>query len=656
MLPVPVAFARRTRLLGAAFALGVSLLVVPTAVAYAQRGDGGQPDSLYTRQHYDKAEYMVPMRDGVKLYTIVYAPKDTTQAWPFMLLRTPYGIPPYPLDQYKRVLGPSPDFDRDGYIFVYQDARGKFKSEGTFRVMNPYKAVKRGPKDVDESSDNYDTIDWLLKHIPHNNGRVGQWGVSYPGWQTVMGMIAAHPALKASSPQSSPSDMFIGDDFHHNGAFRFMYVFNWLSGNARPRSAQTTERNRAFDYGTTDAYHFYLDIGTVAQVDQRYFHGQLPTWNEYLQHPNYDAYWRDQNVLKDLKGITHPVLNVTGWFDQEDFYGPMSIYYAIEKNVAKNQNMLVVGPWNHGGWSAGPGDSLGPVKFGSATGEYFRNEVELPFFQRYLKDRTDKPLAKAIVFETGTNVWKRYDSWPPKGVVKQNLYFHAGGTLSFAPPTETGEAYDSYIDDPAHPVPFTTEKRPTQGFLWMVEDQWFATTRSDVLVYQTEPLRKNLTIAGPIIARMRLSTSGTDADYVVKLIDVYPDHPAGEQVAQSGGGRGTAGGGGRGAGDQRMRNYMMLVGAEVFRAKYRNSYEHPEPMVPNKPTAIEWDLRDKYHTFQAGHRIMVQVQSSWFPLIDRNPHQFMDIYQAKASDFRIATQRVYRSASQPSHLELEVLP
>ena len=395
------------------------------------------------------------MRDGVKLYTIVYAPKDTTRRWPFMLLRTPYGIPPYPLNEYKRVLGPSPEFDRDGFIFVYQDARGKFRSEGTFRVANPIVPNKKTTKDVDESTDNYDTIEWLLKNIPHNNGRAGQWGISYPGWQTVMGMIDAHPALKASSPQSSPSNQFIGDDFHHNGAFRFMYTFGWLSSNARPRGAQTTERSAPFSYGTTDAYTFYLNIGTVARVNELFFHDQVPTWNDFLQHPDYDTYWKDQNALKDLKGIKHAILNVTGWFDQEDFYGPMSIYYEIEKNNPGNKSTLVVGPWNHGGWGAGAGDSLGPVKFGSATGEYFRKEVQLPFFQRYLKDSPVKELPEAVVFESGTNVWKTYDTWPPKQATKQSLYLQPQGKLSFAPPTATGaDSYDSYVDDPAHPVPF----------------------------------------------------------------------------------------------------------------------------------------------------------------------------------------------------------
>ena len=627
-------------------------LVLTSSPALAQRD--GQPDSLYSRQHYDKAEYMVPMRDGVKLYTIVYTPKDTSQALPIMLLRTPYGIPPYALTDYRRVLGPSPEFDQDGFIFVYQDARGKFRSEGTFRVMNPYKPQKRGPQDVDESSDNYDTIDWVLKNIRHNNGRVGQWGISYPAWQTVMGMIAAHPALKAASPQSSPSDMFVGDDFHHNGAFRFMYTFNWLSGNARARGAQTTDRPRPFDYGTTDAYHFFLDIGTVARVNDLYFHDQVPTWNDFLLHPNYDAYWQDQNALKDLKGITPAVLNVTGWFDQEDFYGPMSIYYTIEKLNPGNKSTLVVGPWNHGGWGAGGGDSLGPVKFASPTGEYFRREVQLPFFRHYLKDAPGNPPPEAVVFETGTNVWKTYDSWPPKQVVKRALYLQPEGRLAFTAPTSGASAYDSYVDDPAHPVPFTTEKRPTQGFLWMVEDQWFASTRPDVLVYQTEPLTQDLTIAGPVIAKMRVSTSGTDADFIVKLVDVFPDNVPSSAVVADGGVQQGGRFGGRG--DQRMRNYQMLVGAEVFRAKYRHSYTKPEPMVPNQVTPLEWDLRDKYHTFQKGHRIMVQVQSSWFPLIDRNPHQFMDIYSAKPSDFHAATQRVYHSPAQPSHLELLVLP
>src|SRR5438067_411965 len=431
---------RRTPSVRAMVQLAAALVLTGSPVL-AQR-DGGQPDSLYTRQHYDKAEYMVPMRDGVKLYTIIYTSKDTSTSLPIMLQRRPYGIPPYALTDYRRVLGPSPEFDRDGFIFVYQDARGKFRSEGTFRVMNPYKPVKRGQQDVDESSDNYDTIDWLLKNIRHNNGRVGQWGVSYPGWQTVMGMIDAHPALKASSPQSSPADMFIGDDFHHNGAFRFMYAFNWLVGNARPRTAQGTDRPVPFDYGTLDAYHFFLDLGTVKRVDEVYFHGAVPTWKDFLNHPNYDTYWQEQNVNKDLKGIKHPILNVTGWFDQEDFYGPMSIYYSIEKNTPTNQSILAVGPWNHGGWGGG-GDSLGPVKFGSSTDEYFRTNVQFAFFQHYLKDAPAK-LAEAVVFESGTNVWKTYDHWPPREAVKRSLYMHAGGKLSFSAPTETEDAYDSY--------------------------------------------------------------------------------------------------------------------------------------------------------------------------------------------------------------------
>jgi putative CocE/NonD family hydrolase len=413
-----------------------------------------------------------------------------------------------------------------------------------------------------------------------------------------------------------------------------MYVFNWLSGNARPRSGQSTERPRPFDYGTPDGYRFFMDIGTVGRVNDLYFHNQVPTWNDFLAHPNYDSYWQDQNALRDLKGITHPVLNVAGWFDQEDFYGPMSIYYTIEKENPRNQSTLVVGPWNHGGWAGTSGDSLGPVKWGSSTSQYFQREVQLPFFQHYLKDKGTSPLPEAVVFESGTNVWKQYDSWPPKSAVKRDLYLRADGKLSFAPPSDHGVAFDSYVSDPAKPVPFTMEHRPTQGYLWMVEDQRFASTRPDVLVYQTEPLTEDITIAGPVMARMRVATSGTDADFIVKLVDVFPGNDP----------------------DRRMGDYQMLVGADVFRAKYRNSFSTPEPMVPNKVTPLEWNLQDKNHTFRKGHRIMVQVQSSWFPLIDRNPNRFMNIYEATPADFRKATQQVHRSAANPSHLELRVLP
>ncbi len=597
-------------------------------------------EKLDAKAHYDKAEYMVAMRDGVKLYTQVYTPKDKTQDYPIILFRTPYSVRYYGPKHFRSVFF-NEAYTREGFIFIYQDVRGKFKSEGEFIVMKPHKIVKEGPDDVDESSDTYDTIEWLLENIPNHNGRVGQMGISYPGWQTAMGMIDAHPALKASSPQASPSDMWIGDDFHHNGAFRLMYTFGWLSNNARTRPGQTEQRATRFSYGTPDGYRFFLELGPVSNVDKLYFHNQVPTWNEYMEHGDYDEYWEEQDVLQYLNNIKHPILNVAGWFDAEDFYGPMSIYYTIEEKNPDNKSILVVGPWLHGGWSRMDGDALGNIRFGSKTGEYYREKVEFPFFLYHLKEKGELNLPEALVFETGSNQWRFYDQWPPKNTQEKSLYFHPNGKLSFSPPGQsTEDVYDSYISDPNKPVPFSEEIRTSQGHLWMVEDQRFAASRPDVLVYESDVLEEDITIAGPIIADLFVSTTGTDADWVVKLIDVYPGDVPDNRPNPCG---------------VRMGHFQMLVGADVFRGKYRNSFEKPEPFVPDKVTEIKYDLRDKCHTFKKGHRIMVQVQSTWFPVIDRNPQKFVDIYHAKESDFQKALHKVYRSSAHSSHLKLRVL-
>jgi hypothetical protein len=591
------------------------------------------------RAHYSKREVMIPMRDGVKLFTILYEPKDRSRTYPILLLRTPYSIPPYGPDEYPAQIGPSPEFDRDGFIFAFQDVRGKFRSEGEFVVMRPYLPGKRG-KETDESTDNYDTIEWLVEKVANNNGRVGQYGVSYPGYQTVMGMIDAHPALKASSPQASPSDMFLGDDWHHNGAFRLMYAFSWLSSNARLREGITTEREAPFDYGTPDGYRFFLELGPIANVNERYFDYSVPTWNEFMEHGTYDDYWKRQVVLPHLNHIEHPILNVGGWFDAEDFYGPMTIYYEIEKRNPVNQSVLVVGPWLHGGWNRMDGSSLGNVQFESKTAHYFQREIHLPFFQHHLKNAPDPKLPEAYVFETGSNVWRQYADWPPPGAGEKNLYFREGGGLSFDPPTTTGESFDSYVSDPRKPVPFSAETRTTQGHLWMIEDQRFAASRPDVLVYETEELTEEVTIAGLIIAHLEASTTGTDSDFVVKLIDVFPGKFPDNDPNPAG---------------VRMGHFQMLLAGEVFRAKFRKSFERPEAMAPGEVTPIEFDLRDRNHTFEKGHRIMVQVQSSWFPVIDRNPQTFVDIYRAQEGDFQPATQRVYHSSSKPSYLKLSVI-
>ena len=599
-----------------------------------------QEPAFDVKAHYVKRDYMAPMRDGVKLFTIVYTPRDTTRTYPVILFRTPYSIPPYEPEAYRARLGPSSEFDREGYIFVFQDVRGKFRSEGEFEVMRPFKRVKRTPKDVDESSDTYDTIDWVLKTIPRHNGRVGMWGVSYPGWQTVMGMMNPHPALRAASPQASPSDMFIGDDFHHNGAFRLMYAFSWLAGNARTRTGQGTTRGGGFDYGTPDGYRFFMEAGAPARIDSLYFRGEVPAWNDFMRHPDYDDYWKAQDVLKDLSTVpaTLPILTVAGWFDAEDFYGPTSIYHAIEKLHPQNRSIIAIGPWLHGGWNSMAGDQLGHIRFGSPTSRHFQTEVQFPFFQCHLKDQCAKQLPEATVFETGRNVWRTFDAWPPSTGEPRKLYFHSNGKLSFDPQRAGG--FDKYVHDPAKPVPFSAEVRTTQGHLWMIEDQRFAATRPDVLVYESDPLTEDITIAGPIIATLHASTTGTDADFVVKLIDVLPGDAPDNTPNPAG---------------VRMGHFQMLLAGEVFRAKYRQSYEKPVPMVPGQVTPIAFDLRERFHTFRRGHRIMVHVQSSWFPVIDRNPGTFTDIYHAKPMDYRATTQRIHRSPDRASHLAIRVI-
>jgi len=597
------------------------------------------------KAHYQKAEYEVPMRDGVKLHTTVYTPRNSTERLPFLILRTPYGTGPYGADAYRRYLGPSPhssEFEVEGFSFVFQDVRGKFKSEGEFTVLRPFTPHKTG-KQTDESSDTYDTIEWLLKNIPNHNGRAGLWGISYPAWQTVMGMIEAHPALKAASPQASPADMFIGDDFHHNGAFRLTYTFSWLAGNARLRKGPAETSGQAFNPGTPDGYQFFLDLGPVSNVNKKYFLDQVPEWNAYMEHPDYDAYWQQQNFLPYLKNITLPVLNVAGWFDAEDFYGPLAIYQQIEQTTPNNQSLLAVGPFSHGGWNSHPdGNSLGHIRFAGAPGVYFREQVQFPFFRYYLKDKGELKLPEALCYETGANKWRSFDHWPPRErAAEKKLYFHAGGKLSFTPPAENNQdGVDSYISDPAKPVPSSSETRFTQGHLWMVEDQRFAATRPDVLVYSTDELTEEITISGHLLAKLFAATSGTDSDFVVKLIDVYPGSAPDNNPNPAG---------------VRLGHFQMLLSGEVFRAKYRKSYARPEPMVPNQPTPIEIDLRDKNHRFLKGHKIMVQVQSSWFPVIDRNPQVFTDIYRAKEADFKKATQQIYRSKELSSHVVVSVI-
>jgi putative CocE/NonD family hydrolase len=611
-----------------------ALFLVPSGLAPAQDAD-------YVKANYTKYDFRVPMRDGVRLFTSVYVPKDTSRRYPILLQRTPYSVAPYGVDRYPTGLGPSPLFARSGYIFAYQDARGCFLSEGDFQDMRPHRAVKNGPGDTDESTDTYDTIEWLLGHVEGHNGKVGQWGISYVGFYAACGLLDAHPAMKAVSPQAPQIDWFLGDDVHHNGAFFLHQEFSFDSVFGRPRPKPTTRWGSPLDLGTPDAYAFFLALGPVSRADELYFKGQRAFWNDVMKHGTYDDFWKARSLLPHFKDVKPAALTVGGWFDAEDLFGPLQSFQAMERAGPRTENTLVMGPWVHGGWARGDGDSVGPVRFNDKTARFFREKIEFPFFEYHLKGQGEWSPPKAFVFETGRNHWHRQACWPPREAGRKSLFMYAGGRLSWEPPADAIEAFDEYISDPARPVPYTSTISIVYPRTFMTEDQRFAARRPDVLTYQSEVLAEDLTVAGPIQAELHVSTSGTDADWVIKVIDVYPNDHSNPDPNPAG---------------VKMGGYQQLVRSEVMRGKFRDSFEKPVPFAPNKPAVVRFTLPDVYHTFRPGHRIMVQVQSSWFPLVDRNPQTFLDIYSAKASDFRKATQRVYRCSGRPSHLELLVLP
>jgi putative CocE/NonD family hydrolase len=582
--------------------------------------------------NYTKQELQIPMRDGKKLFTAVYAPKDTTRTYPILLNRTPYGVTPYGVDRYPSALGPSAEMARDGFIFAYQDVRGRMMSEGEFVNVAPLNTQKRGPRDFDESTDAYDTIDWLIDNIPNNNGKVGMWGISYPGFYAAAGMIDAHPALKAVSPQAPIADWFVGDDFHHNGAFYLAHAFGFLASFGYPRPKPTMNFNPIFEFPTPDGYDFFLKMGPLPNANTKHFKNKIPFWNEIMQHGNYDAFWQARNLRPHLKNIRPAIMTVGGWFDAEDLFGALNVYRSVETLNPGAHNILVMGPWYHGGWARSDGDVLGNVQFGTNTSEFYRKEIEFPFFRHFLKGAEPPNLPEAYVFQTGSNQWKKEDQWPPRNVKPVNLYLCAEGNLSWDPDSENA-AFDEYTSDPSKPVPYTTEITTGMTREHMVDDQRFASRRTDVLTYASDELKRDITIAGPVAPRLSVSTSGTDSDFIVKLIDVYPDKPSDPKIARMGG-------------------FQQLLRGEAFRGKYRDSFSDPKPFVPGEITTIEFRMPDVFHTFQKGHRIMVQIQSSWFPLIDRNPQQFLDIYHAKESDFIKATQRVYRSRRTPSYITL----
>lgn len=601
----------------------------------------------YIRSHYTKFEYRIPVRDGVKLFTSVYVPNDAspTRRYPVLLVRTPYSVAPYGADRYAPRLGPSEEYDKEGFIFAFQDVRGQHMSEGEYNNMRPALNKKGGPKDIDESTDTYDSIEWMVKNVPHNSGRVGQWGLSYPGYYASAGAIDSHPALKAVSPQAPIADWF-WDDMHRHGAFNLAMAFNFFSSFGRPRPQPTASEDwKPFEHGTPDGYQFFLDLGPLGNANTRHLKGDIAFWNDLVAHPNYDAFWQSRNLLPHLKNIKAAMLVVGGWYDTEDLYGPLHTYATIEKQNPGISNSLVMGPWPHGGWLRSEGTSLGDAEFGFSTVVPFQ-QLELSFFKYHLKGGDKPDVPEAFVFETGANRWRRFDTWPPKGVREQRLYFQPRGALSFQAPAAGAESFDEYVSDPAKPVPYTLEITPGWAKNYMAEDQRFASSRPDVLVYQTPPLEEDLTLAGPLEADLWVSTTGTDADWVVKLVDVNPGKlPGSPRNPLEAEGRKDRGG------------QQTLVRGEPFRGRFRDSYSEPKPFKPGEATQVHFVINDVFHTFERGHRVMIQVQSTWFPFVDRNPQTFVpNIFEAKEEDFVRAFHRVYRSAEHPSSLKVGVLP
>jgi putative CocE/NonD family hydrolase len=587
-----------------------------------------KPDDKYNRQ-----EVMIPMRDGLKLHTVIYTPKTQTEKLPFLLERTPYGVNDYPSPEKQQYIE---DMANEGYIFVFQDIRGRYLSEGKFE-MNRFSRDKSKTKSIDEASDTYDTIDWLLKNIPDNNGKAGEYGISYDGWTAIIAAADPHPALKAVSEQATPSDMFMNDDFHHNGAFRLSYGFEY---SVLTEAAKT---DSLYDFKQYDVYDWYLKLGPLSNINEKYAHGTLPTWNNFIAHPNYDDFWKKQALPFRLDHPRTAIQHVSGWWDQEDMVGPQAAYKALEKNDANNQNFIVLGPWRHGGWAGGDGKSLGNIKFDDqATGTYFRKEIQAKWFAWYLKGKGDGKFAEAISFQTGSNKWMSYSAWPPKEAVEKKIYFHADGKLSFDKPTEAeSKPFDSYVSDPAKPVPYRARPiEETYGpgsrwYFWLTEDQRFVDSRPDVLTWQTDTLTQDVTITGNVAAKLYAATSGSDADWVVKLIDVYPQEYKKEP---------------------KMAGYELMIADDVFRGRFRNSFEKPEAITAEKVEEYTIDLHGADHVFKKGHKIMVQVQSTWFPVIDRNPQKFVpNIFEAKPEDYQAATQKIYHSVSFASSIVLPVM-
>lgn len=617
-----------------------TILVFLTIGLTAQTCLAQSPAELI-KERYTKHEYLVPMRDGVKLFTVVWVPKDDSQAYPLMLQRTPYGVGPYGVDRYSAGIGPSSHFENSGYIFVHQDVRGRLKSEGKFIHVRPLLEKRQSTTEADESTDTFDTIDWLLKNIKGHNGKAGLWGISYPGFYVNCGMIDAHPALKAVSPQAPVTDLFDGDDVRHNGALQLVHNFGFMNFFHKMRPEMYRQRKIFdFDHGTPDGYEFFLNLGPLKNADSKYLKGNEPFWNEILAHETYDDYCKARDVRRHMRNIKPAVMTVGGWFDAEDLAGSLGTFRQIEAiGAPATGNHLVVGPWQHGGWASGAGDKHGDIAFQLKTSETYREQMEFPFFEFHLKGKGTINHPKAWAFETGTNRWRRFTTWPPEGIV-HSFEFDGGGKLGIKNGVAGDGGFDEFTSDPAKPVPFINKMTTNMSAEYMTADQRFVANRPDVLVYQTPKLEDDVTFAGPIEVELFVSTTGTDADWAIKVIDVYPgDFPDPDPNPMK----------------VRMGSYQQLVRGDLFRGKFRNSREKPEPFKPGEIAKVSFKLNDVLHTFRPGHRIMIHVQSSWFPLFDRNPQSFCDISKANQSDFQKATHRVYRDAAHPSKIAVRIV-
>lgn len=600
--------------------------------------------STYVQDHYTKREVQIPMRDGKKLFTSIYMPKESGTTYPFLMMRTPYSCSPYGADKFRGSLGPEAEFMKQPYIFVYQDVRGRYMSEGDFHWMNPYIPNKK-PGEVDESTDTWDTIDWLLKNVSNNNGRVGVYGTSFPGHYAAQCLIDPHPALRAASPQAPMDDNWMGDDMHHNGAFWLLHAMNFISGFGVPREGPTPMYGpRAFTHDDPDGYQFFLKMGPVASSNDKHNMKIIGLWQEWINHPDYDDYWTPQQVSQHLKKVGKvPVLLVGGWFDAEDLQGPLRIYQRIEEWNKGNDTRIVMAPCYHGTWNGGPGNALWDIPFGVNAGEDFRTKMQMPFFEFYLKEKGSvSDLAEATMFDTGAHKWLNLPQWPPAGAMPVNLYLQADGGINMVDkPARASQSYKEWVSDPARPVPSSNTISTGMPREYMLEDQRFAWKRPDVVSFSTSALSSDMTLVGPISVALKVSTSGTDSDFVVKLIDVFPNDSSVESAQTVG---------------KKLGGYQMMVRGEPMRARYRISWSKPEPMKANEPTVLKFEMPDICHTFLKGHRVMVQVQSSWFPIMDRNPQTFVpNIFFAKESDFVPARQRLYVGGGDGSHLTIRAM-